>query len=86
TAEVCSRAGRPAICVFGDELPEADGAARELAIARIIGNLSAICEAAAQKGVMINLEIHGTVNSIRNLAPILEGCPSYQKFRNSLGR
>lgn len=47
TAEVCSRVGIPAVRVFGDELPEADGAARELAIARIIGNLSAICEAAA---------------------------------------
>lgn len=80
TAEVCSRAGIPAIRVFGDELPEADGTARELAIARIIGNLSAICEAAAQKGVMINLEIHGTVNSIRNLAPILEGVRHIRNF------
>lgn len=80
TAEVCSLAGIPAIRVFGDELPEADGAARELAIARIIGNLSAVCEAAAQKGVMINLEIHGTVNSIRNLTPILEGVRHIRNF------
>lgn len=80
TAEVCARAQIPAIRVFGDKLPEEDGEARELSVARIIGNLSAICEAAAKYGVNVNLEVHGTVNSIRNLAPILEGVRHIPSF------
>ena len=80
TVDVCARVGIPAIRVFGDKLPEEDGAERETAIARIIGNLSAICAYAESKGVMINLEVHGTVNSVRNLAPIIEGVRHLPSF------
>ena len=80
TAEVCARVGIPAIRVFGDKIADEAGASREMAIARIIGNLSAICDAAAEKGVMINLEVHGTVNSVQNLAPILEGVRHISNF------
>lgn len=76
TADVCARVGIPSIRVFGDQLPDAvskDGESREMILARIIGNLTAVCECARLKGININLETHGTVNSIRNLAPILEG-------------
>ena len=80
TVDVCARVGIPAIRVFGDRLPEEDGAERDLILARIIGNLSAICEYARMKGVMINLEVHGTVNSIRALRPVLEGVKHIPNF------
>ncbi len=80
TIDVCARVGIPAIRVFGDRLPEENGEERDLILARIIGNLTAICEYARMKGIQINLEVHGTVNSIRALRPVLEGVKHIPNF------
>ena len=80
TIDVCARVGIPAIRVFGDQLPEEDGEKRDLILARIIGNLVAICDCARSKNVQIYLEIHGTVNCIRALRPIIEGVKHIPNF------
>lgn len=83
TVDVCARVGIPSIRVFGDQLPDdvsKDGEPREMILARIIGNLSAVCAYARLRGIGINLEVHGTVNSVKNLAPILEGVKHEANF------
>ena len=68
--DVCARMGIPAIRVFGNDVPADE---RREAVAKQIGSAIAIvCRYAKEKGVLVNLEIHGTVNTPEALTPILE--------------
>lgn len=76
--DVCRRMGIPAIRVFGNTAPA--GPAHDETIARIGGGIREVCRYANDKGVFVNLEIHGDINSIENVTPVLAiagGEPSF---------
>lgn len=69
--EVAHRMGIPAIRVFGNDLPDTDG--RREAIDTLLRQYNLLCDRAEEVGVFVNLEIHGTVNTVENLIPVLDG-------------
>lgn len=76
--DVCRRMGIPAIRVFGNNAPAGEGHADTLR--RIGEGLLEVCRYANGSGVGVNLEIHGDINTIDNVAPILDiagGEPSF---------
>ena len=69
--EVAHRMGIPAIRVFGNDLPDTEG--RREAIDTLLRQYHLLCDRAEEVGVLVNLEIHGTVNTVENLIPVLDG-------------
>lgn len=67
---VCKALGIPYIRVFGDTLPEGEG--RKEALATVLRQGETICAMAEEAGVGMNLEIHGNMNTVENLAPVLD--------------
>jgi len=68
--DVCERMGIPAIRVFGNNVPNDD--TREEVLTRIGEGIREVCRYANGKGVYVNLEIHGGVNTVENVKPVLE--------------
>ena len=76
--DVCQRMGIPAVRVFGNNCPEGEG--REETLKRIGEGIREVCRYANDKGVRINLEIHGTINTVDTVAPIIEIASSEPSF------
>lgn len=76
--DVCRRMGIPAIRVFGNNCP--DGAERMETLTRIGGGIREVCRYANGSGVFVNLEIHGQINSVENVKPVLDICGSEPSF------
>ena len=67
---LCREVGFPAIRVFGNDLSDGEGREEELATIKKLGLL--LCDAARDAGVEVWLEIHGTINTVENLAAVLD--------------
>jgi len=76
--DVCQRMGIPAIRVFGNNCPEGEG--REETLNCIGNGIREVCRYANGKGVLVNLEIHGQINSVENVKPILDICGGEPSF------
>ena len=76
--DVCARMGIPAIRVFGNNCPEGEGRAETLQ--RIGEGIREVCRYATDKGVYVNLEIHGQINSVETVKPILDICGAEPSF------
>ena len=76
--DVCVRMGIPAIRVFGNDIPEPS---RTLETALLLcRGLEEVCAYGAEKGVKVNLEIHGDFNTIESITPVVErmgGVPAF---------
>lgn len=68
--DVCERLGIPAIRVFGNNCPAGEG--HDETLARIGGGVRDVCRYAADHGVRVNLEVHGDVNTVENIKPVLD--------------
>lgn len=76
---ICNRMGIPGIRVFGDARP-VDGAT-PLAWEPIVAGLRMMCDAAAEMGAaQVWLEVHGAVNTIEILTPILARLGDHPAF------
>jgi len=76
--DVCERMGIPGIRVFGDSI--ADAGEREQVQGRIQNGIRAICEYARGKNIGVWLEIHGDMNTLENIMPVIYGladCPEF---------
>lgn len=69
---LCRDMGMGFIRVFGNDLP-ADGEERQAALSSILHQGRELCRRGTDAGVQVLLEIHGTVNTAENLAPVLDG-------------
>ena len=76
--EVAHRMNIPAIRVFGNDLPDGDG--RKEAIDTLLKQYNILCDAAEDKGILVNLELHGTVNTVENIIPVLDGMSRRPSF------
>lgn len=78
TIDVCRRMGIPAIRVFGNNCPDGEG--REETLKRIGEGIREVCHYADGTGVKVLLEIHGQINSVENVKPILDICGGEPSF------
>jgi|GEM_PF-49936 len=76
--DVCARVGIPAIRVFGNQAPEGEG--REAVLRGIGEGIREVFRYANSRGVLVNLETHGNINSIESLRPILDVCGGEPSF------
>lgn len=76
--DVCVRMGIPAIRVFGNNIP--DPAKMSETVARLCRGLQAACAYGAEKGVGVNLEIHGDFNSVETITPVVAGMKDTKGF------
>lgn len=76
--DVCARMGIPTVRVFGNDIPEPS---RTLETALLLcRGLEEVCAYGAEKGVKVNLEIHGDFNTIESVTPVVErmgGVPAF---------
>lgn len=77
--EVCSRAGIPAMRIFGNQLP-ADAEARTAKLTTIADDIAHLCRSAAPFGVNIWLETHGDVNTVETLGEVIRACEGLLNF------
>ena len=74
---IAQRLGFPFIRVFGNNILSD---AREESIARVCDGIAALCREAADKGVTVLLEVHGSFNTVENITPILDALGQYDNF------
>ena len=75
--DVCVRMGIPSIRVFGNNVSKDDP---EGSLAAIVDGLSRVCEYAESRGVGVNLEIHGDINTPQRLKIIVDALSGFQCF------
>lgn len=76
--DVCVRMGIPSIRVFGNNIP--DPARMEETAQTVCRGLQKVCAYGAEKGVGVNLEIHGDFNSKEALRLIVDGMRGVPAF------
>ena len=70
TIDILSRAGIPAMRVFGNSIP--DPTRRDQTIRQVADALCQLADYAQPRNVQVNLEVHGDFNSTETLKPIVE--------------
>ena len=76
--DVCERMGIPGMRVFGDRIPDGDG--RDETLERVRNGIRTLCEYARGKNIGVWLEIHGNINTLENVGPIVNGLKDYPEF------
>ena len=77
TVDAAQRAGVPYIRVFGHNVDRENEAQ---SISNIIVGIRQVCEYAKGRGVCVNLEIHGDVNTPKRLAQVIDGLKDFDNF------
>ena len=75
---LCERTGIPFIRVFGNDLPDKEGRKEAIETIAEIGTL--LCNEGEKAGVQILMEIHGTINTVENLIPVLDALGPHPAF------
>ena len=75
--DLCARVGIPSIRVFGNNIYKGDARA---SVERIRDGIAELCDYAEGKNVCVNLEVHGDINTIERLSPIVESLGERRNF------
>ena len=76
--DVCARMDIPAIRVFGNDIP--DKARMAETAHTVCTGLKVVCEYAAQRGMGVNLEIHGDFNSTEAIRLVVDEMAGTESF------
>lgn len=68
--DICSQMDIPAIRVFGNDIP--DPKKQDQTVKQVTNALGQVAHYAAQKGMLVNLEIHGGFNTRETVQPIVQ--------------
>jgi sugar phosphate isomerase/epimerase len=81
--DICSQMDIPAIRVFGNDIP--DPKKQDQTVKQVTEALGQVAHYAAQKGMIVNLEIHGGFNTRETVEPIVQELKGRTGIRNHLG-
>lgn len=77
TIDAAKRCGVPYIRVFGNNV---SAEAPDESLENIIDGIAEVCRYAEDKGVVVNLEIHGDINTPERLAKVIGALKCYKSF------